>query len=694
MLTLLAVACAGIAPASIVMAQAPPAGTDPSWNFETKIRPILAGTCFRCHGGEKTEAGLRVDSREALLRGGDSGPALIPGDGQRSLLLQALRYVADGPQMPPEGQLPQPVLDDFSQWIIQGAVWPEASAPADRSFAAQHWAFQPVKSVDPPADPMGGSNHPIDRWLSARRREAGLTPVRAAERRTLLRRVTYDLTGLPPTPAEMAEFLADPAPEDAAWERTIDRLLSSPRYGERWGRHWMDVAHYADTAGDNADYPIPEIRLYRDYIIDAFNSDKPIDEFLREQLAGDLLAADGPPAEAAERVIATGYLALSRRYATAPFELWHLTLEDTLDTLGSSLLGMTLRCARCHDHKFDPITTRDYYALYGIFASTRFPYAGSEEAQSKEKPRTGFVPLVPDGEAVAQLAAYQAEIARREAELKQAEADRAEEKQIKKLRVALRTLRKRGTPEGLPVAYAVGEGEPNDVPVQTRGEPAQPGEVVPRGVPKILELGGPLVVPPGHSGRRELAQWITRADHPLTARVFVNRVWQHHFGQGLVSTPSNLGLRGALPTHPELLDWLAQRFVTEGWSLKPLHKLILTSATYRLASLDDATNFELDPANQYYWRYPRRRLDAESLRDTLLAASGKLDFARPGPHPFPAFKEWNWTQHSPFKAVYPSNHRSVYLMTQRIQRQPYLSLIDGHDTNHSTDLRTSATVPL
>ena len=677
---------------SLVFSQAAVVATDPAWDFENKIRPLLAGTCFRCHGGEKTEAGLRVDSREGLLRGGDTGPAIVPGDTKRSLLLHALAYGEESPQMPPEGKLADNVIADFTAWVVNGAPWPESAPVADKSFAASHWAFQPVKNIEPPRDASGWSEHPVDRFIAARRQSERLQPVVQADKRTLLRRLTFDLVGLPPTPDELADFLADDRPE--AWESAIERLLASPHYGERWGRHWMDVARYADTAGDNADYPVPEARLYRDYIIDAFNNDKPFDQFVQEQIAGDLLAVDGPPEKYAERVIATGYLALSRRYATAPFELWHLTLEDTLDTIGSSILGMTLRCARCHDHKFDPITTEDYYALYGFFASTRFPYAGSEEAQSKEKQRTGFVPLIPAAEAAPQLAAYEAEIARLEAEFKQAEEAKVEEKQIKRLRVQLRTLKKRGQPEGLATAYAVANAQPVDVPVQIRGEPGQPGKVVPRGVPKILQTGEPLEIPAGQSGRRELANWLTAAENPLTARVIVNRIWQQHFGRGLVATPSNFGLRGALPTHPELLDWLATRFVSDGWSIKSLHRLLLTSKTYKLASSDDSANAAIDPANQFYWRFNRRRLDAESLRDALLAVSGQLDTSRPGEHPFPPYKEWNWTQHSPFKVLYPSSHRSVYLMTPRIQRHPYLALFDGPDTNHSTDVRTSATVPL
>ncbi|HWE35200.1 MAG TPA: PSD1 and planctomycete cytochrome C domain-containing protein [Isosphaeraceae bacterium] len=681
---------------------------DPATDFEVKIRPVLAGTCFPCHGGKKTSQGLRVDSRAALLRGGEGGPAVVPGDPARSLLVRALRHDDDAPKMPPEKALPDAVVADFAAWVAAGAPWPETSSPG--AFAAQkHWAFAPVRPAEPPPDPAGWSGHPIDRFLAARWREHGLKPAREADRRTLIRRVTVDLTGLPPTPEEVRAFVDDPAPD--AWERLVDRLLASPLYGERWGRHWLDVARFADTAGDNADYPVPEARLYRDYVIDAFNADKPYDAFVREQLAGDLLAADGPRAAYAEEVVATGFLALSRRYATAPFELWHLTIEDAIETTGRAFLGLTLRCARCHDHKFDPVTTADYYALYGIFASTRFPYAGSEEFQSKAYPRSGFVPLVPACEAEASLAAQRRRereavegmagvskddpLVRLVADLDATKRDEAlRQLALKKEGARLRELRGPGLPPDLPGAYAVGEGRPTRVAIQRGGDPGRPGPEVPRGVPAFLAGEPPPKVPDEASGRLELARWLTRPDHPLTSRVMVNRIWQHHFGRGIVATPSNLGLRGAPPTHPELLDWLAARFVAGGWSVKAIHRLILTSRAYRLAAADDPSNAARDPANAWRWRADRRRLDAESIRDAMLAVGGHLRLGRPGPHPFPTVDQWHWTQHNPFKAVYPSDRRSVYLMTQRLQRHPFLALFDGPDTNASTESRTSSTVPL
>jgi hypothetical protein len=667
---------------------AQPRSPDAETFFEVKIRPVLAGRCFKCHGGEKVSNGLRVDSRAALLKGGDGGPAVVPGDPDRSPLVQALRHARGADlRMPPDKKLPDAVIADFTAWVHDGAVWPAASAGSAPFASWKHWAFLAVKKPEPPPDPSGWASNPIDRFIAAGLHHERLRPVADADRRVLLRRLTFDLIGLPPSPREVEDFLADTSPD--AYEKVVERLLASPHYGERWGRHWLDVARYADTAGDNADYPIPEIRLYRDYVIDAFNADLPFDQFVREQLAGDILAAQHPGQRRAEQIAATGFLALSRRYATAPYELWHLTLEDTIDTVGQGFLGLTLRCARCHDHKFDPVTTQDYYALYGIFASTEFPYAGSEELQSMRFPRRHFVALPPPDRSGPALRAHE----QRLQELRK-RIDRAPKDQAARLRTELLNLERPGLPADLPGAYAVSEGKPADVCVQRRGDPDDKGPVVKRGAPKFLTGGRDLAIPAGQSGRLQVAEWIAGKDNLLTARVIVNRIWQHHFGKGLAGTPNNLGRRGEPPTHPELLDWLAATFVEEGWSVKALHRLIVRSRTYRLVSAHDEAASLKDPGNRWYWRFDRRRLEAEAIRDALLAVSGNLKRHRPGPHPFPPMERWNWTQHNPFKDVYPSAHRSVYLMTQRLQRHPFLALFDGPDTNTTTEKRASSTVPL
>lgn len=656
--------------------------------FELKIRPVLAEHCSRCHGSKKASNDLRLDSRLALLKGGRSGPAILAGDPQRSLLLQALRQTHDSIKMPPGKKLPEQIVGDFENWIRHGAPWP---AESKQLAGKEHWAFSPIQAVAPPEDPSRRAINPIDRFVARGWLKQGLHPAPQADRRTLLRRLYFDLLGLPPSPEEVDSFLNDPSAD--AYAKVVECLLASPHYGERWGRHWMDVVRYADTAGDNADYPVPEARLYRDYIIDAFNKDKPYNQFVREQLAGDLLAAREPSEKRAEQIIATGFLALSRRYATGPYELWHLTLEDTIETTGRAFLGLTMRCARCHDHKFDPIPREDYYALYGIFASTQFPWAGAEEFASMHKPREHFVSLAPPEETAARLKAHQESIKKLDLELEQAQKANAPQKQLDSLRNTLRQLRRPGLPRDLPGAYAVADARPVDAAIHIAGDVGRPGDVVRRGVPRFLDGDWEPSIPAKSSGRLELAEWMVHPDHPLTARVMVNRIWQHHFGKGIVPTPSNFGTRGEEPTHPELLDWLARRFVDSGWSIKAMHRLIVHSKVYQLASADDASNAVKDPSNRYYWRFERRRLDAESIRDAMLIASGRLKLERPGAHPFPPIEKWGWTQHTPFKDLYPSQHRSVYLMTQRFQRHPFLALFDGPDTNTSTEQRSTSIVP-
>ncbi len=675
--------------------------------FETEIRPVLMETCFPCHGGKETSGGLRVGTRDELVRGGDSGPAIVPKQPAESLMIQAIGHGDDALKMPPARKLPDATIAALTRWVAEGAPWPETDRRAaikPASAPPRHWAFEPVKAVQPPPDPSGWSVHPIDRFIAAGHRAVGIRPVADADRRTLIRRLSFDLIGLPPSPDDIAEFVADVRPDALA--REIDRLLASPHYGERWGRHWMDVAHYADTAGDNADYPVPELVRYRDYVIDALNMDLPFDQFVREQLAGDILATQGGPRGIAAPIVATGFLALARRYATGPYELWHLTLEDAIETTGRAFLGLTLRCARCHDHKYDPITQRDYYALYGVLASTKFPYAGSEEFQTKKFPRQNFVPTAAPDLVAAQVSAgnermkaLEREIANLEGKQKgkatPGESIKADAARLAALRNEQEGRRRAGLPLELPCAYAVSEGEVQDAAIQRGGDPGRPGAVVTRGVPRLGFLSAtPPSVAKGASGRFELAKWITRADHPLTARVIANRIWQYHFGRGIVATSSNFGVRGDPPSHPELLDWLAARLVVSGWSIKDLHRQILLSRTYRLSSDFDEGNAGIDPANRWLWRFDRRRLDAESIRDAMLAVAGELDRRSPPAHPFPPIEDWHWTQHGAFKAVYPGNQRSVFLMTQRLVKHPFLAIFDGPDTNTSTDVRARSTVPL
>ncbi len=725
---LLAILCApslqAAAPAPQAPGQADPAGVE---FFEKRIRPVLAERCYACHSAKaaKVKAELWLDSREGMLRGGESGPAVVPGDPEKSLLIKAIRYAEDL-EMPPKekDRLTREQVADFERWVRMGAPDPRtSSAPApapkpsrDLAEARKFWSLQAPREISPPpvADPAWPRND-VDRFILAKLEEKGLRPGEDADRRTLLRRATFDLTGLPPTPEEIEAFLADGAPD--AFEKVVERLLASPRYGERWGRHWLDVVRYADTAGDNSDYPVPQLYRYRNWVIDAFNRDKPYDRFLAEQIAGDLMPSSGET-ERHEKIIATGYVALSRRFGSGIRDYpQHLTIEDTIDNLGRAVLGLTISCARCHDHKFDPISQEDYYGIYGIFQSTRYPFPGIE----LDKVPRDFVPLIPQEEVDALLKPHRERLTVLDGEVKRLEAARTEaEKAIKDAEEARKTADEErvrsldGEIEGarrrveqlrnqvkdarrkyedfarqMPeydCAYAVAEGpKAENARVQVRGEPKNPGEEVPR---RFLEVLGGSSLPPGEkgSGRLELALWLTDPANPLTARVMVNRIWLGHFGRGLVPTPSDFGSRGGPPTHPELLDWLARRFVESGWSVKAMHRLIVPSRAYRLASGGNR--------DALYGRFERRRLDAESIRDAMLAAGGGLDATPGGAHPFPPRSSWGFTQHVPFTAVYESDRRSVYVMTQRIKRHPFFATFDGPDPNATTGERRASITPL
>ncbi len=652
--------------------------------FETKIRPVLVESCLKCHGGDKVSSGLRLDQREDLITGGDRGPAVVPGDAENSLLVQAMLRTHSDLEMPPRKELSAETIADFRRWVDQGAPWPESAAQGNRD-AGRHWAFLPLAQVEVPEVNATNSSHPIDRFIASQHDRLGLHAVGRADPRTLIRRASFDLTGLPPDWERANQFTQDTRPE--AFKELVDELLSSPRYGERWGRHWLDLARYADTAGENSDYPIPQAYLYRDYVIDAFNKDKPYDEFIREQIAGDIIAASGDPGDYAERVIATGFVAQAKRFGTNDLQDMHLIIEDTLDTMGKVVLGLGLRCARCHDHKYDPTTTEDYYGLYGFFQSTAYPFPGGESVREQRY----FVSTVhPDELAKADevyLADHAAEIDRLKRLIEEKENVEANEKSLKEI--------EENAPSQLaPVAYGVADGDPGEASVQHGGNPYRKGEVVQRRFPEFLAAGSQPDLSGKRSGRLELANWLTDPKNPLTARVMVNRIWQFHFGKPIVPTPSNFGLQGTPPSHPELLDWLALRFIESGWSMKAMHRLIMSSETYQAASHHDDHNAAIDSGNEYCWRFDRQRMDAESIRDSMLLLGGHLDLSRPGPHPFPSKDKWKWSAHRQFNAVYPSNHRSVYLMVQRLHPHPFLSIFNGPDTSASTAIRDRSTVPI
>ena len=692
--------------------------------FDQHVLPILTEHCLECHNTEDSNGGLNLEDSATLFKIADSGKhPVVRKLPQESELFQRTIQKDLDIRMPPEGApLSTEQISVLSKWIIEGARIPEAYSTRQSASPVKHWSFAPIASPHPPhiVDDTW-STSPLDRFLQRERELAGIDTVPLAAPETLLRRASYALTGLPPTRHEVEAFLTETSNSNdlpRAYATVIDELLSRRTYGERWGRHWMDWVRYADTSGDNSDFPIPQAYLYRNYIIDSINNDVPYDQFLTEQLAGDLLPAETLE-ERNRQVIATGYLAMARRFGslveTYP---WHLTIEDTIDNVGRTMMGMTVACARCHDHKFDPISTRDYYGLYGIFASTQYAFPGTELFQVQQD----LVPLLPEAEVQAVLGEHQAKTEeltkelndwlakcrKRELEIAEVESTLTlaeRRKRHDQLQSMLLKARKAGTaladhlkqlPE-VPTAYAVREGKPTEAQVQIKGEPTRLGAKVPRKFPEIL--GGYTVKDQAQSGRLELAKWITSSNNPLTARVIVNRVWQRHFGRGLVGSTSDFGLRGEKPTHPDLLDWLATEFMTNGWSLKHLHRVIMNSQTYRLASLgptdvvDEAQS--KDPENKLYWKFSRHRLDAESIRDTILFLSGELDpTPQNEPYPIPSQKEWKYTQHHPFKAEYPSNKRSVYQMTKRLTVGSYMQTFDGPDPNVCTSRRDQSVTAL
>ncbi len=672
--------------------------------FEARVRPVLESKCLGCHASEP-QGGLRMDSRKALLKGGKSGPALVAGNPDESLILQAVRR-EQALKMPPTEPLPQNEIDDLARWVADGAAWAERPAPGAKEYLIgeehrAHWAFQPLQAGPVPApEGTAPSGNAIDRFILASLQHRGLAPSPRADKRTLIRRAAYDLTGLPPTPEERDAFLASESPD--AFDELLERLLDSPRYGERWGRHWLDLVRYADTAGDSGDFPVPEAYKYRNYVIDSFQHDKPYDQFIREQIAGDLLESDSE-AERWNRTVATGYLAISRRIGVSPHRLRHITLEDTIDNLGKTFLGLSIQCARCHDHKFDPIPTADYYGLYGILDSSVFPHPGAEHLPY----RSNFVYRAGDERAREIKASYSERLTYwndkerekfREYQSFQNKLITTPGRSREVVWAELEALRAERavfarTEPPLETAYAVRDGQARDSPIHRAGDPKDPGPIVKRGFLQIL--GGAKVPDDSEgSGRRLLADWIADPGNPLTARVMANRIWHYHFGSGLVRTTSDFGVRGSPPTHSELLDYLARYFIDSGWSVKALHRLIMQSSTYRQASLDIDANYEKDPQNTLVWRYNRRRLDAEQIRDSILWFSGDLDFGRGARHPFPHRQTYFYRQHEPFSEFFPTKRRSVYIMQPRIQKHPYLDLFDGPDGNLPMSERKSTTTTL
>jgi mono/diheme cytochrome c family protein len=651
--------------------------------FESRIRPLLADHCVECHGPKNQKSGLRLDTAAGLAKGGDSGEPLVGRDApDRGRLLRAVRHTDPALQMPPKGKLSDRQIADLAKWVAMGAPFPEPTSPA--ADPGKHWAFIPPK---PPAVPATNPRavNPIDAFVRAKLDEAGLTPSPPADKLTLIRRATFDLTGLPPTPDEIDAFLADDSP--GAWAKVIDRLVASPHYGEKWGRHWLDVARYADSNGLDENIAHGNAWRYRDYVIRSFNADKPYDRFLREQLAGDLLPAKDD-AERREQLVATGFLALGPKVlAEVDERKMELDIVDEqVDTLGRAVMALTLGCARCHDHKFDPLTLEDYYGLAGVFLSTKTMESFTKIAKWHEHPLGTPAELKQKADHDAAVAAIRA-AAKELAALKDEKAKAG----LKKLQDGLAALEK-AAPEA-PSAMGVTEGKPADTQLLRRGNHLTPGKVVPRSFPAVLVGDKPMSLPKDRSGRKELADWLTRPDHPLTARVMVNRVWRWHFGRGLVASTDNFGLLGEKPSHPELLDFLAVRFVADGWSVKTLHRLILTSETYRRSSAAVPGSATKDPDDRLLSRFPPRRLEAEEMRDALLAVSGLLDRTAGGPAiTHVKNREFLFDHTSIDKTGYDSRRRSVYLPVVRNNLYDVFQLFDAPDPAVVTGDRATTTV--
>jgi hypothetical protein len=596
--------------------------------FENKVRPVLANNCYKCHSqqSEKVKAGLLLDTRDGLLKGGESGPAIVPGDPEKSLLIKAVRYVDPDLQMPPKGQkLSDDQIAALETWIKMGAPDPRVTTVQKdwKDSGKTHWAWQRLKKPEvPEVRDSSWPKTPVDNFILAKLEEKDLKPNPSADKRTLIRRATFDLIGLPPTPEEVDDFLKDESPD--AFAKVVDRLLASPHYGERWGRHWLDVARYSDTKGQikrqREDPFYPFAWTYRDYVIRSFNEDKRYDVFVVEQIAADKVPASRSNPS---NLCALGFLTLGDRF----MEMQNDILNDRIDVVTKGFLGLTVTCARCHDHKFDPVPTKDYYSLHGIFAS------------SAEPPIEPVITKVNAGPEYADYYKKRMDLEREKDALQEKQRQLRGKRTPQTVKQLQRETREnRGaiaklemTHPGAPPRAMVLEDvlKPHDSPVFLRGEAENKGPIAPR---RFLEvLSGPTRPPfTNGSGRLDLAHAIVSRSNPLTPRVLVNRLWLHHFGEGFVPTPDDLGTMSEQPSHPELVDYLAARFEEEGWSIKKMHRLIMLSSVYQQSSANNPRFAQIDPNNRLLWRANIRRLEFEALRDSLLAIGGDLDLTMYG----------------------------------------------------------------
>jgi hypothetical protein len=769
--------------------------------FEAKIRPVLVDKCYSCHSAKAgdVQGGLLLDTREGIRRGGDSGAAVVPGNLQASLLISAIRYANDDLKMPPKddgGKLPDSVIGDFETWVRMGAPDPRDGASKvvtryDTSQARKWWSFQRLKSVTAPSTTIATQfakwpQSDIDRFVAAQWELTKLSPVADAEPLVLLRRLRFDLTGLPPSDQECEDFLkrwSSSGDRESLLKDVVDRLLDSREYAERWGRHWLDVARYAESSGKDANLVYPHAWRYRDYVIDSFDKDKPFDQFAREQIAGDLLPAK-MDSQRAEQLIATAFLAIGEIPINErnPKQFAVDLADDQIAAVAQAFLGQTVACARCHDHRFDPISQRDYTALAGIFLSTETKYGtpgavgGRNRAGLVDLPAQAGLPVVASGLNAAEIQQKQQKLERLQQQQRSARAQRANggkptdglsdfdvvriSTQVSQLEFELSFVNENGSakalamgvsdrPNSAPQARRPGPGRPMpggrpsgagparpmppDGPRQPGGPKQQPGEpmagglagrrmqssgfeaiadsplflrgsienvglAVPRGVPGLLGTGTDLLIRQG-SGRLELANALVSAENTLTSRVIVNRVWHWLFGRGLVESVDNFGTTGAQPTHPELLNYLADRFVRNGWSIKQLIREITLSRVYRLSSNYDETCFAADPDNTMLWRHNSRRLEAEEIRDGIMTASGRLNrqpqpgslIGRAGDGPIGGER---------FQAVTlqqiegaNNNFRSIYLPATRSLKPAVLFAFDPPDTSATDGARDATNVP-
>jgi mono/diheme cytochrome c family protein len=728
---------------------------------------VLQKNCFACHGNAKT-SGLDLRTAESALSGGQHGAVIVPSDPEQSRLYKLITHVAE-PAMPPGKKLSDDDIETIRIWIEAGAPYPKVDAkqvsatedaelakleerpitPAERNY----WAFRPVKATVPPkASEAAWNANPIDAFALAAMKAKGLKPSAPADRRTLVRRAYLDLLGLPPTPQEVDAFVNDRSPD--AWPKLIDKLLASPHYGERWARHWLDLARYADSDGFEFDRDRPEAWRYRDYVVKAFNEDKPYDRFVKEQLAGDEYVTKDTPEDAArDAIIATGFLRLGPSGGGGAERGKQDSLDDVITTTSMTFLGVTVGCARCHNHKFDPIPQKDYYRIQSVFYSTRpltYPLVPPTDVakyraeanritelqrplrKAKADLEAPYEKRLVD-ESIAKLPEYLQAAWKTPAD-KRTDGQKLNVAQIEKtltndtlahkidepMIVALMTEDERKKHQELSDKIAELDSQkpqmyPTAMAIADSGPTPQPSYFLQRGIidakgslmtPGVLSVASPTeyvypTPPPGAQStwrRRGFAEWVASPENPLTPRVMVNRIWQHHFGEGIVRTPSNFGKMGEQPSHPELLDWLASEFVSRGWSVKAMHRLLMNSQLYQMSSNDNMADLSIDPENRFFWRMPRERMEAEVLRDEILAVSGALDAKIGGPciYPYIAPDIVQGSSHRVWAGKAdddPSTwRRSLYVESKRSIRYPLFEAYDQPNLVNTCDRRNRSTI--